>query len=144
MVRFVLKRVAFLVCVATIGCGGAASAPGAPAVAPAGQRAFSGTSQGNIYWNKMGLRLPYPAKRPSNAVLTFWAPDGYFTEPLYCKNGGNITATPGRKWGNPSAYEHVVFHFQAMSPGPDACGFTAVLNNTGSPPFAVIKLHIER
>jgi hypothetical protein len=81
---------------------------------------------------------------PKKALLTYWAPNGYFTEPVYCKNGGKISATAHRKYGNPSAYMHVVFWFKALSAGPDECGFTAVLNNTGSPPIAVIELHIDR
>jgi len=98
---------------------------------------------GNIYWNKKRLRLPYPPKGHVEAVLSYWAPDGYFTEPNYCRNGGTFSATVHRTWGNPKAYMHAAYWFTAESAGPDRCAFTAVLNNTGSPPIAIIKLDLE-
>jgi hypothetical protein len=123
------------------GCGGASSAgpPGAMQQPTSVSKAYNG----NIYWSKARLRLPYPPSSPGKATLTYFGPDGYYTYPVYCKNGGKISATPHRKFGNPKAYLHVVYWFKAQTPGPDDCSFTAVLNNTGSPPIAIIKLHIN-
>ena len=97
----------------------------------------------NIFWNKRRLDLPYPATAHAQAVLSYWASNGYFTYPVYCEKGSQISATAHRTWGNPKRYMHVVYWFEAKSPGPDRCSFTAVLSNTGSPPIAIIKLHIE-
>lgn len=101
-------------------------------------------STGNIYWNKKKLNLPYPTKPADKATLTYWAPNGYFTEPVYCKTSGRISAKHGHPFGNPSGYMHVVYRFKALTAGPNECGFSAVLSGTGSPPIAVLKLHIER
>jgi hypothetical protein len=95
----------------------------------------------NIFWNKKRLNLRYGATY--KAELTYWGPNGYYLYPVYCKNGGQINVTPRRTWGNPDQYEHTTFLFSTISPGPDRCGLTAVLNNTGSPPVAVIKLNIR-
>ncbi|MGA2760797.1 MAG: hypothetical protein ABSF08_10815 [Candidatus Cybelea sp.] len=114
------------------GCGGTAlkAEPGVAASAP-----------GNIYWNKPDLRLKGDGAR-GEAILTYWAPDGYYTEPVYCQNGGRISATTHGHRGKRTGYVHVVYWFKALTYKPDRCGFSAVLNNTGSPPIAVIKLRI--
>jgi hypothetical protein len=115
------------------GCGGA-SLKTEPGVVAA-------SAPGNIYWNKPALRLKADGAR-GEAVLSYWGPDGYYTEPLYCKNGGQISATTHGHRGKRTGYVHVVYWFKALSHNPDECGFSAVLNNTGSPPIAVIKLRI--
>jgi hypothetical protein len=120
------------------GCGGSQ-----PSLAGSSVAAQSRDSVGNIYWNKKRLRLQYPSKSRADAVLSYWGPDGYSTYPIICKAGGQISVTPHRTRGNPSGYEHVTYSFQARSAGPDDCSFTAVLNNTGSPPFAILRLHID-
>jgi len=98
---------------------------------------------GNIYWQPQRVRLPYPAKSSVRARLTYWGPNGYFTEPIACDHGGQISDRAGKPYGNPSGYMHVVYSFKAMTEGPATCGFDAVLNNTGSPPIAVLELRIE-
>ncbi len=97
---------------------------------------------GNIYWNKPRLRLVYPSKSYAKATLTYWAPNGYSTEP-YCKRGGSFSATTHHQGGNPKGYMHVVYWFKAKTAGPDDCAFTATLDNTGSPPISILKLHIR-
>ncbi len=97
---------------------------------------------GNITWNKNAVRLRYPLTKHARAELSYFGPDGYNTLPVYCKNAGEITTTPHRQWGNPKKYLHVEYWFQAQSAGPDDCSFTAILNNTGSPPIAILKIHI--
>jgi hypothetical protein len=97
---------------------------------------------GNITWNKSAVRLRYPSTKHARAELSYFGPDGYYTLPVYCKNGGEIATTPHRQWGNPKKYLHVEYWFQAQSAGPDDCSFTAILNNTGSPPIAILKIHI--
>jgi len=77
-------------------------------------------------------------------VLNFWAPDGYFTEPLYCQNGSQIAISHGKAQGNPSGDEHVAYTFRAKGAGPDSCSYDAVLNNTGSPPIAILHLIVAR
>ncbi len=98
---------------------------------------------GNIYWRPIQLDLSYRAKSRAESVLTYWGPNGYYTEPPFCKKGATFSATAHRRYGNPSTYMHVVYRFKALSPGPDDCTFTAVLNNTGSPPIAILRLHIH-
>lgn len=78
-----------------------------------------------------------------DAVLTYWAPNGYYLTPLYCQNGSQITETPGRTKGSPSGYERVKYSFTTQGPGPDDCVVDAVLGNTGSPPIAVLKIRIK-
>ncbi|MFY9709655.1 MAG: hypothetical protein WA668_12250 [Candidatus Cybelea sp.] len=97
---------------------------------------------GNITWNKNAVRLRYPSTKHARAELSYFGPDGYYTLPVYCKNAGEIATTPHRQWGNPKKYVHVEYWFQAQSAGPDDCSFTAILNNTGSPPIAILKIHI--
>jgi len=99
------------------------------------------TAPGNIYWSKASLRLKDNGGH-GEAILSYWGPDGYYTEPLYCKNGGRISATIHGRSGKKTGYVHVVYWFKALTHGPDQCGFSAVLNNTGSPPIAVIELRI--
>lgn len=123
---------------ALAGCAGAQSPIGSTS-APSAQQRYS---SGNIFWNKAGVRLHYAAMHPARAVLSYWGPDGYFTEPLYCKHGTQISAKHGRSRGNPSGYLHVTYFFRALGQGPDECQFSAVLNNTGSPPIAIINLHV--
>jgi hypothetical protein len=102
-------------------------------------------STGNIYWNKKKLNLPYPTKPAAKATLTFWAPNGYYTVPVSCKtSGGRISVKHGRPFGDSSGYEHVAYSFKALTAGPNDCGFSAVLSGTGSPPIAVLELHIKR
>jgi hypothetical protein len=140
-------RVLTIVAVVAVfaGCGNPQSSLGGPNIAPAGSRGASPATGSccNIFWNKNRLRLPYPTKGHAQAVLTYWAPNGYFTYPIYCQNGGQISATAHRTWGNAQGYMHVVYWFKAKSAGPDRCSFTAVLSDTGSPPFAIIRLRIE-
>jgi hypothetical protein len=121
------------------GCGGVAPSSSQPALAPQVRHA----SEGNIYWSKAQLRLPYPHGE-KRAVLTYWAPNGYFTYRYSCGNGSKLAISTGRTWGNSSGYKHIVYRFQAETKGPDTCGFTAVLNNTGSPPTASITLKVDR
>jgi hypothetical protein len=123
------------------GCGGSQ-----PAVTSATTPDVSAPrdSTGNIYWNKKRLNLAYPAKRAGRATLTYWAPDGYYTAPVYCKTSGHISVKHGHPFGDPSGYMQVVYRFKALTAGPNDCGFSAVLSGTGSPPIAVIKLHVER
>jgi hypothetical protein len=123
---------------ALAGCAVAQSPIGSTS-APSTQQRYS---SGNIFWNKASVRLRDGAMHPARAVLTYWGPDGYFTYPLYCKHGALISADHGRSRGNPSGYLHVTYSFRARSQGPDECHFTAVLNNTGSPPIAIINLHV--
>lgn len=78
-----------------------------------------------------------------DAVLTYWAPNGYYLTPLYCANGSQITDTAGRPKGSPSGYERVKYSFTTQSRGPDSCAIDAVLNNTGSPPIAILKIRIQ-
>ena len=99
---------------------------------------------GNVYWNRARLDLRYPPKSHAKAVLTYWALNGYYTEPPYCKGGGSFSATAGHRGGDPKGYMHVVYRFEAKSAGPDDCAFTAVLYGTGSPPIAILKLRIRR
>jgi hypothetical protein len=115
------------------GCGSAAlkAEPGV----------IGASAPGNIYWNKPALRLKTDGTH-GRAILSYWGPDGYYTEPVYCKNGGSISATTHGQRGKRTGYVHVVYWFKALSHNPDQCGFNAVLNNTGSPPIAVIKLRI--
>jgi hypothetical protein len=124
------------------GCASPTGPPPAPAATIAGVESPSEHGPGNIYWRPRRLSLPYPSKAHAEAVLSYWGPDGYFTETSYCKNGGRFSATPHRQYGNPSKYRHVVYWFKALSPGPDDCTFTVVLDNTGSPPIAILRLHI--
>lgn len=123
------------------GCGG--SQPSTPVVGSAPLQRVLGASMGNIYWNKAHLFLKYPPYFRKKAVLTYWAPNGYYAEPPYCKREGTFSATAGRQSGNPKGYMHVVYWFEAKSAGPNDCAFTAVLNGTGSPPIAVLKLRIR-
>ena len=107
----------------------------------AGPGVIGATAPGNIYWNKPALRLKADGTH-GRAILSYWGPDGYYTEPVYCKNGGQISATTHGQRGKQTGYVHVVYWFKALTHKPDDCGFSAVLNNTGSPPIAVIDLRI--
>jgi hypothetical protein len=120
-------------------CQGNSQVPGTASTA----EAQSALSTGNIFWKPPRLRLRYPAEAKARATLTYWGPDGYFTEPISCNNGGQISDRAGKPYGSPSGYMHVVYSFKAMSKGPATCGFDAVLNNTGSPPIAVLELRIR-
>ncbi len=120
------------------GCGGSHSTPAGASIVPASRDSF-----GNIYWNKRRLNLRYPPASHAKAVLTYWAPNGYYTVGPACKHGGMVSATAHGSWGDPSGYMHVNYWFKARSAGPDKCGFSAILENTGSPPIAPIELHIE-
>jgi hypothetical protein len=138
-----ILRFALCVCAGVLvlaGCSGTQTAQTPNAAIPS--HAAPQLGSGNIFWNKAALHVAYPSKSHRKAVLTYWAPDGYYTLPVSCKNGGRISATPHQKSGDPSGYMHVVYWFKAKTPGPDSCSFTAVLNNTGSPPIAIIDLFI--
>jgi hypothetical protein len=138
------SRYALILCAVTAsvsGCGGSQPAMTAATTPDASARR---DSTGNIYWNKKKLNLPYPTKPADKATLTYWAPNGYYTVPVSCKSIGGISTKHGHPFGNPSGYMQVVYSFKALSAGPNECGFSAVLSGTGSPPIAVIKLHIER
>ncbi|MGA7356192.1 MAG: hypothetical protein WA431_09930 [Candidatus Cybelea sp.] len=137
--RYFLPATCILTAV-LVGCTGAQSPIGS-APAPSAQQQYS---SGNIFWNKASVRLRYGEIRPAKAVLTYWGPDGYYTAPLYCQRGTQISAKHGRDHGNPSGYLHVTYFFRALSRGQDECQFTAILNNTGSPPIATISLHVGR
>ncbi|HLY03027.1 MAG TPA: hypothetical protein VKR56_11115 [Candidatus Cybelea sp.] len=115
------------------GCGSASLKPQPGLIAA--------TAPGNISWNKPGLRLKTDGTH-GQAILTYWGPDGYYTEPVYCKNGGRISANTHGRSGKRTGYVRVVYWFKALTHSPDQCGFSAVLNNTGSPPIAVIELRI--
>ncbi|MGC9993448.1 MAG: hypothetical protein ABSD52_13785 [Candidatus Cybelea sp.] len=115
------------------GCGNAS-----PKVEPG---VIAARAPGNIYWNKPALRLKGDGAR-RQAILSYWGPDGYYTEPVYCKNGGRISATTHGHSGKRTGYVHIVYWFKALTHNHDQCGFSAVLNNTGSPPIAVIELRI--
>jgi len=119
-------------------CGGSHSSPTPTSVVPESRDSF-----GNIYWNKHRLNLHSPPAPHAKAVLTYWAPNGYYIVGPTCKHGGTISATTHGSWGDPSGYMHVNYWFKARSAGPDECGCSAILNNTGSPPIAPIKLHID-
>lgn len=138
-----MLRHALPICVAFLltACGAALMPANSPALSQQARTAPQTT--GNIYWSKARLDLGSPPSKARRAVLTYWGPDGYYTYPVYCENGGNVSATPHRTWGNPKKYLHVIFWFKAQTPGPDRCAFEAVLANTGSPPFAIIKLKIS-
>ncbi|HEY2473670.1 MAG TPA: hypothetical protein VGI19_02605 [Candidatus Cybelea sp.] len=133
---------AVMAAAALTACGG--SQPTAPAVPASANAAVKPSYNGNIYWNKHGVQLRYQSNSHGRAELSYFGPDGYYTEPIYCKHGGQISATTHRQWGNPKEYLHVEYWFQAQSSGPDVCSFTAILNNTGSPPIAILNLHIRK
>jgi hypothetical protein len=97
---------------------------------------------GNIRWNKVAVHV-YKSKSGSSATLTFWAKDGYFTYPNSCPSGGKFVATPGNVKGNPNRYERVKYSFVAKTSKADQCTFTAVLNNTGSPPIATLTVDLN-
>lgn len=97
---------------------------------------------GTISWSKTKLKLPYPPRGKKEVVLKFWGPNGYFTYPMDCQNGSKIAISHGKIKGDPSGYEHVVYTFRAKNAGPDTCSYDAVLNNTGSPPIAILHLAI--
>ena len=118
-------------------CGASQTPVAASNAAP-----LSHDTTGTIYWSKQRLHLKYPSASHGQAVLTYWAPNGYFTYGPTCDHGSQVRITTHRHWGNPSAYMHVVYWFKALNAGPDDCYFTAILNNTGSPPLSTITLQI--
>jgi hypothetical protein len=124
-------------------CAASQSSPAVPQGTLSNQSGIARASGSccNIFWNKKRLNLHYGGSE--KAELTYWGVNGYYLYPVQCDNGGQITVTQGRTWGDPSQYEHTKFLFSTISPGPDRCSLTAVLNNTGSPPIAVIKLNIR-
>ena len=139
-----LRSIGFLALVIVLaGCSPSGSQPNLVQYAPVAAQ-FAPASHGkyNIFWNKKSLNLSYGDKMPAKAVLTYWAPSGYYTDES-CNNGGKFSATPGRTWGNPRAYKHVLYSFEAQSAGRARCGFAAILNNTGSPPIASLTLNIK-
>ena len=117
--------------------GGVASSPQTGAAPGAAMRP---ASTGNIYWSKGKLHLAYPPHGKKSTVLNFWGPDGYSLQPLSCQNNSKIAITHGKVQGDPSGDEHVVYTFRAKSAGPDTCALDAVLDNTGSPPIAILHL----
>ena len=127
---------------AASGCAGLPQPPSPPAVSS--QAVAAGHPPSNIYWKPSELNLRYLAKTWVTAKLSYWGPDGYYTIPIYCKNGGKITAKTGTPFGTPSKYMHVIYRFKARTAGPDTCSLDAVLSSTGSPPIAILDLNIVR
>lgn len=126
-------------------CATSPSSPALPSGAPSSVLGVSSASGSccNIFWNKKRLTLRYGSKPTMNAVLTYWAPNGYYLSPLYCRSGSQISVMQGRTWGNPSGYEHVKYSFTTQGAGPDRCALDAILNNTGSPPIAILNFRIK-
>jgi hypothetical protein len=122
-------------------CAGSHSSAGIPSSdSSAGRSRVAGTCC-TLWWSKKRLTLRDGVM--ARAVLTFWSRNGYFFYPADCEHGSQISVATGRTWGDPSTYEHVVVKFKTQGPGPDRCAITAVLNNTGSPPLATLKLRID-
>ena len=144
--RWLVAGLSIVTAVVVAGCNGPQSSTSIPFV---GQNAAylprpeSTQGPGNIYWDKYAVHLSYPPKYHGKATLYYWAPDGYYLEPLYCKQKGRISATTHRHGSAPSGYKWVVFWFVAQSPGPNHCVLTAVLGKTGSPPLAGINIDIN-
>jgi hypothetical protein len=139
MKRHLPAASATLALAALAACGSPATVPGSPSGAPAAVRT---NDYGNIRWNKAAVHV-YKSKIGTTALLTFWAKDGYFTYPISCPNGGKFVATPGTVTGNPNRYYRVKYSFVAKTGKPDQCTFTAVLNNTGSPPIARLTVYLN-
>jgi hypothetical protein len=129
---FPLLALALAACAST-----SASTPPSPWAAPNALHA------GNklIQWNKTALYLN-PPRGGKVAVLTYWAPDGYSTYPIACEGGAAIQATKRRTFGNPKQYYHDSFLFVAKQ-HKGKCEFTAALNNTGSPPTAILTIYVD-
>jgi hypothetical protein len=139
------NALAFAVAISLAAASGCAGRPQPPSPPAASSQAVAPEHPpGNIYWSTSELNLRYPAKIWRTAKLSYWGPDGYYTIPIYCKNGGKITAKAGTPFGDPSQYMHVVYRFKARTAGPDACSLDAVLSITGSPPIAILDLNIVR
>jgi hypothetical protein len=141
--RRLLSAIGLLVFLAA--CGAPQSASSIPAGTSSSRQPNSHASGSccNIYWNKKRLSLKYASKSSAKATLTYWAPNGYFFDPVECQHGSQISVDPRGSWGDPSGYEHVIVKFTARSAGPDQCAITAVLNGTGSPPLASLRLRIK-
>jgi hypothetical protein len=131
---------ALLLTAAACASGGTSSV--APSASSAGLPAVRTNDYGNIRWNKDAIHV-YESKGQKNAVLTFWARDGYFVTPIHCQNGGTFDATAGKTHGNPNRYDHTRYEFTAVSKKPDTCTFTAILANTGSPPIATLTVDLN-
>lgn len=129
-------------CTILVSCGGGSQPQ---AVAPdAAISNVRNESYGNIFWNKGELHVSFPSKSYAYATLTYWAPNGYFAAPHDCKREGSFSAIPQHhRTGNPHGYMHVVYAFKATSPGPNTCGFTVILSDTGSPPIASIRVIVD-
>lgn len=138
-----LRYVASLAVIAILGgCASSSATPSAPSdIAQSHGTDVASATCCNLFWNKQRLKLRYGAK-PKKAELTYWATNGYFFYPVDCSHGSQISVTPGRTWGNPRTYQHVIVKFAAESARSDRCSLTAVLN-TGSPPLAVIELDVR-
>jgi hypothetical protein len=139
-----LRLLGLLAVATTAACASPATVPGGSSVMsqPAAQAAARPNDYGNIRWNKSTIHV-YKSKA-STATLTFWARDGYFTYPMTCQNGSKVTATPGTVHGNPNRYDHVKFSFVVKTAKADQCYYTAVLNNTGSPPLTTIEIYLNQ
>jgi hypothetical protein len=125
-------------------CASAPSALGVPAGTASTRQDLSHAPHNCcIWWNKMHLTLRYPSQPTKDAVLRYWGPKGYHLTQFYCQNGSQLTATLERTWGNVTALMHARYSFTTASPGPDRCAIDAVLNNTGSPPIAILKIRIQ-
>jgi hypothetical protein len=136
-----LQAASAILALATVtACASPATVPADPSPAPA--PAARTNDYGNIRWNKATVHI-YKSKSAPSATLTFWAKDGYFTYPNSCQNGGKFVATPGSVTGNPNRYDRVKYSFVAKTGKPDQCTFTAVLNNTGSPPIATLTVYLN-
>jgi hypothetical protein len=123
-------------------CASPAGVSDAPSAASLSTPTVRTNDYGNIRWNKAAVHV-YKSKNAAIALLTFWAKDGYFTYPISCQDGGQFVATPGKGKGNPNRYDRVKYSFVAKTGKPDQCTFTAVLNNTGSPPIATLTVYLN-
>ncbi|HXM06488.1 MAG TPA: hypothetical protein VN936_03450 [Candidatus Acidoferrum sp.] len=123
-------------------CASPAGVSDAPSAASLSTPTVRTNDYGNIRWNKSSIHI-YKSKGPKSAVLTYWAKDGYSTYPISCQNGGSFGAQQGKTSGNPNRYDHVKYSFVAKTGKPDQCTFTAVLNNTGSPPIATLTVYLN-
>jgi hypothetical protein len=142
MNRYLRAASATLTLAALAACASPGGLSGAPSAAAVSAPAVRANDYGNIRWTPTAVHV-YKSKGAATAVLTFWAKDGYFTDPISCQNGDTVIATPGKIKGNPNRYDRVKYSFVAKNAKVDKCTFTAVLNNTGSPPIAVLTVRLN-
>ncbi|HEY3676097.1 MAG TPA: hypothetical protein VGK84_08915 [Candidatus Tumulicola sp.] len=142
MTRHLQTAAAVLALTALAACASRAGVPAGPSGTAASVPAVRTNDYGNIRWNKPSVHV-YKSKGASTASLTFWAKNGYILFPQSCEHGGQFVGTPGTVKGNPNRYERVQFSFVAKTGKADQCTFTAVLNNTGSPPIATLAVYLN-